>query len=104
MHPKTGRKAIISASMWMHRIVESDGTAWTVEESHEYVFDILQPVTESQYEHTWTPGDLVMFDNRSLMHSAGAVPLRQGRRLLHQILLCGNSVPTGPAGSGVMNP
>jgi alpha-ketoglutarate-dependent taurine dioxygenase/fatty acid desaturase len=103
-HPVTGRKAIVSAAMWMHRIVEGDGTPWTPEESHDYVYRLLKPVADLQYEHNWSPKDLVLFDNRSLMHSASSVPLKQGHRLLHQILLCGTEVPMGPAGSGVGNP
>jgi len=103
-HPVTGRKSIISAAMWMHRIVELDGTPWTPEESHDFVYRLLEPVSKVQYEHNWSPNDLVLFDNRSLMHSASAVPMTQGYRLLHQVLLCGNEVPVGPAGSGVGNP
>lgn len=103
-NPATGRKAIISAAMWMHRIVESDGTLWTPEASHDFVYGLLRPVYEQRYEHCWAPHDLVLFDNRTLMHSASSVPLQQGYRLLHQILLCGTEVPTGPAGCGVGNP
>lgn len=103
-HPISGRKAVISAAMWMYRIVESDGTPWTVEESHDYIYKMLKPVADRQYAHKWCPKDLVLFDNRSLMHSASSAPMKQGRRLLHQVLLCGNAVPTGPAGQGVGNP
>jgi len=103
-HPNTGRKAVISAAMWMHRIVEADGTPWTCEASHEYVYNILKPAADRLYAHKWEKNDLVCFDNRSLMHSAGSVPEKQGRRLLHQIILCGDRVPTGPAGVGVGNP
>jgi len=103
-HPCTGRKAVISAAMWMHRIVEADGTPWTLEASHDYVYNILKPAADRLYAHKWAPKDLVCFDNRSLMHSAGSVPEKQGRRLLHQIILCGSSIPVGPAGVGVGNP
>eukprot|EP00928_Gymnodinium_smaydae_P013833 TRINITY_DN15019_c0_g3_i3.p1 TRINITY_DN15019_c0_g3~~TRINITY_DN15019_c0_g3_i3.p1 ORF type:complete len:286 (+),score=29.73 TRINITY_DN15019_c0_g3_i3:111-968(+) len=40
----------------------------------------------------------------SLMHSASPVPEKQKGRLLHQIILCGDQVPVGPAGCGVGNP
>eukprot|EP00930_Biecheleria_cincta_P048947 TRINITY_DN3419_c0_g1_i1.p1 TRINITY_DN3419_c0_g1~~TRINITY_DN3419_c0_g1_i1.p1 ORF type:complete len:795 (-),score=113.39 TRINITY_DN3419_c0_g1_i1:68-2452(-) len=103
-HPVTGRKAIISAAMWMHRIVDLNGKAWTPTDSHEYIYKLLKPVADVQYEHNWSSKDLVLFDNRSLMHSASAVAAKQGRRLLHQVLLCGNEVPMGPAGCGVGNP
>jgi len=103
-HPISGRKAVISAAMWMYRIVEMDGTPWTLEGSHDYIYRILKPVADRHYPHKWSSKDLVLFDNRSLMHSASAAPMTQGRRLLHQVLLCGNAVPTGPAGQGVGNP
>mmetsp|Transcript_123769 Transcript_123769/g.309413 ORF Transcript_123769/g.309413 Transcript_123769/m.309413 type:complete len:811 (-) Transcript_123769:227-2659(-) len=101
-HPSTGRKAIVAAAMWMYRIVESDGTPWTPEESHEFVYKLLKPVYDQLYAHRWCPKDLVCFDNRRLMHSASKAP--SGFRLLHQVILCGDRVPVGPAGTGVGNP
>lgn len=103
-HPVTGRKSIISAAMWMHRLVDQDGTVWTPQASHDFVYGLLEPVAKVSYDHNWSSKDLVLFDNRCLMHSASPVPLTQGYRLLHQVLLCGNEVPMGPAGSGVGNP
>lgn len=105
-HPSTGRKAIISASMWMFRIVEKDGTPWTQQDSHDYLHGILKRVEPYRYEHVWQPGDLVCFDNRSVMHSANTSSIAKGngRRLLHQIILCGDQIPQGPAGVGVGNP
>jgi alpha-ketoglutarate-dependent taurine dioxygenase/fatty acid desaturase len=103
-HPVAGTKAIISAAMWMHRIVDLNGKLWTIQESHEFIYELLKPVADHQYAHNWSSKDLVLFDNRSLMHSASSVPMKQGRRLLHQVILCGNEIPVGPAGSGVGNP
>eukprot|EP00928_Gymnodinium_smaydae_P013834 TRINITY_DN15019_c0_g4_i1.p1 TRINITY_DN15019_c0_g4~~TRINITY_DN15019_c0_g4_i1.p1 ORF type:complete len:821 (+),score=96.95 TRINITY_DN15019_c0_g4_i1:51-2513(+) len=103
-HPQTGKKAVISAAMWMSHIVEQDGTPWTFEDSHAYVHKLLKPAAEKRYAHKWAVGDLVCWDNRSLMHSASPVPEKQKGRLLHQIILCGDQVPVGPAGCGVGNP
>jgi len=107
-HPPTGRKAVISASMWMYRMVESDGTPWTVKDSHDYLYSLLAPVAEQKYAHMWSPGDLVCFDNRVVMHSAAATSpeakVASGDRVLHQIIQCGDQIPTGPAGQGVDNP
>ena len=94
-HPSTGRKAIISACMWMYRIVEADGTPWTAEASHAYLHQLLAPVDDECYTHPWRADDLVCFDNRSVMHSAAGVPPDASKdrfRLLHQIILCGNQV------------
>ena len=103
-HPNTGRKAIIVAGMWMYRVVESDGTAWSPQASHEYIYHLLKPVTAQQYVHKWQANDLIVFDNRSVLHSASAATANFGDRLLHQIILCGNQIPVGPVGSGVQNP
>jgi len=105
-HPKTGKKAVISASMWMSHILEQDGTPWDREASHAYLHKILKPAAEAEksYAHAWAAGDLVCWDNRSLMHSASPVPKKQQGRLLHQVILCGDQVPVGPAGCGVGNP
>ena len=128
-HPTTGKKAIISASMWMYRIVEENYGSdaydqndevseegqkgltncryWTPSDSHAYLKKLLEPVTQKglQYDHVWRANDLVYFDNRSLMHSASITrPDANNDRLLHQIILCGNEIPKGPAGQGVNNP
>ena len=108
IHPTTGRKAILSAAMWMHTIVEADGTRWTPEESHDFVYSLLAPIAtpEKTYSHKWRADDLVVFDNRTVMHSASKVGPEGpgGDRLLHQIILCGDQVPCGPVGCGVGNP
>lgn len=105
-HPGTGQKAIISASMWLLRIVEQDGALWSQKRSHDFLYTLLKPVVQTEYAHEWSVGDLVCFDNRSVMHSASPVEpgSSTGRRLLHQIILCGNEIPQGPAGKGVGNP
>jgi alpha-ketoglutarate-dependent taurine dioxygenase len=108
-HPPTGRKAVISAAMWIHRIVEADGTPWSVSDSHDYLHSLLAPVATDDhlYAHKWAVGDLVCFDNRVVMHSAAATPASKatkGDRLLHQIIQCGDQIPSGPAGCGVGNP
>merc|ERR550537_1985085 len=90
--------------MWMYRIVEADGTPWSPEDSHNYLYKLLKPVADREYPHKWQAGDLVCFDNRQLMHSAKNVPQKQRDRLLHQIILCGDQIPSGPAGVGVGNP
>jgi alpha-ketoglutarate-dependent taurine dioxygenase len=68
------------------------------------VHALLAPVEATLYAHAWRDGDMVLFDNRSVMHSASGVPPKQQRRLLHQVILCGDQHPVGPAGVGVGNP
>lgn len=61
-------------------------------------------MTAQQYVHKWQANDLIVFDNRSVLHSASAATANFGDRLLHQIILCENQIPVGPVGSGVQNP
>jgi taurine dioxygenase len=103
-HPITGRKSVIAAPMWMYRLVHRNGEHWSPEKSHAYIHRILAKAEARRYQHQWKEGDLVCFDNRSLLHSASAAPKDLGFRLLHQIILCGDQIPMGPAGVGVGNP
>ena len=42
------------------------------------------------YEHKWRPRDLVMWDNRCLMHCASTeFDMEKERRLLHRTVLSG---------------
>lgn len=66
-HPETGRRALFVNRIWTKRIVELSDT-----ESRallEYLYEhAVQP--EFTCRHTWTQGDLVMWDNRCTLHYA----------------------------------
>jgi len=57
--------------MWLYRIVDGrTGEAWSCERSHDYMYKLLKPAYDATLiPHEWAVGDLVCFDNRSLMHS-----------------------------------
>ena len=66
VHPETGRKSLyINRQV---RIIEG----WTVEESKVLVDYLTEKATRPQnvYRHVWREGDLVMWDNRCLLHMA----------------------------------
>lgn len=87
-------------SLWvspndMQRLETIDGSKQlSGEESHALLQEILGPglADELVYEHRWQPGDFVVYDNRSTLHSTVAY---QGDRHLH---LMGFKGPVGQPG------
>lgn len=66
-HPETGRRSLFVNRIWTRRIVElSDAESRALLE-FLYVHSV-QP--EFTCRHTWTEGDLVMWDNRCTQHYA----------------------------------
>jgi alpha-ketoglutarate-dependent 2,4-dichlorophenoxyacetate dioxygenase len=63
-HPVTGRKSLYLSS----HIGTIPG--WPVPEARAFIRDLAEHATQSQftYSHTWRQWDLVMWDNRQLMH------------------------------------
>jgi taurine dioxygenase len=66
-HPDTGRKAI-----YIHpgKIAKIDGM--TEEDSKEFVDGLMDQIIQPDvtYRHKWRPGDLVIWDNRAVVHLA----------------------------------
>jgi alpha-ketoglutarate-dependent 2,4-dichlorophenoxyacetate dioxygenase len=67
-HPVTGRKALYLSSH-IGGIV-----GWPVPEARAYIRDLTEHATQRQFVHAheWRVGDLVMWDNRMVMHRARA--------------------------------
>lgn len=65
-HPVTGRKGLYIGNHTSH--VEG----WSVAEGEELLEQLQVFATQEQfiYRHRWRPGDLVMWDNRCLLHRA----------------------------------
>ncbi len=63
-HPVTGRKSLFLSS--------HIGTilGWPMPEARAFIRDLTEHATQSQftYSHQWRQWDLVMWDNRQLMH------------------------------------
>ena len=84
-HGETGRTAIYVSRLLTQRIVElpkdeSDAVL-------EQLFDHCEQ-GELVYEHVWTPGDFVMWDNRCVVHGRTDFP-RSERRLLQRTVIQG---------------
>jgi taurine dioxygenase len=86
-HPESGRKSIYLNP------IRTEGIAGMEErEALALLDDLLAHATQPQYEyrHQWRSGDLVMWDNRCLLHKAnGDYDMRQVR-YLYRIMLKGD--------------
>ena len=77
-HPETGRPALFVSEHFTTRIAglpEDESRALL----DELFVHSVRP--EHIYRHQWQPGDLVFWDNRSLMHLAAGCPPDQRRKL-----------------------
>jgi alpha-ketoglutarate-dependent 2,4-dichlorophenoxyacetate dioxygenase len=65
-HPKTGRRSLYLSSH-IGGIV-----GWPVPEARAFIRDLTEHATQPQfvYSHKWRVGDMVMWDNRTVMHRA----------------------------------
>jgi alpha-ketoglutarate-dependent taurine dioxygenase len=86
-HPESGRKAIYINPIRTEGIVGMPET-----EALSLLADLLEHATRPQYQyrHRWRPGDLVMWDNRSLLHKANGDYDMNQLRYLYRIMLQGD--------------
>lgn len=99
VHPVTKRVALCVAPMFLREV---DGMSW--EESAQLVERLLESALrpDNVYGHKFSVGDLVLWDNRRLLHSAVPTPMGkdgkgpQGLRLLHRIRMSSKEVLEAP--------
>jgi taurine dioxygenase len=86
-HPESGRKAIYINPIRTEGIV-----GMPEEEAQALLADLLKHATQAryQYRHQWRPGDLIMWDNRSLLHKANGDYDMKQLRYLYRIMLQGD--------------
>ncbi len=86
-HPESGRKAIYINPIRTEGILGMPET-----EALSLLADLLEHATRPQYQyrHRWRPGDLVMWDNRSLLHKANGDYDMNQLRYLYRIMLQGD--------------
>lgn len=91
-HPVNGRSALYLNTGRMEGI---DGMER--DEGFVLVNDLYDHATQARYEyrHRWAVGDLVIWDNRSVMHQANADYDPKDERYLYRIMLAGQ--PLDPA-------
>ena len=93
VHPVTGEKAI-----YIHpgKTVKFDGMAPEASQAmiDELMHDVIRP--DVSYRHKWRKGDLVIMDNRALLHIAHRDYDPSEGRIMHRVILTGD-VPVGPS-------
>ena len=89
VHPENGRKAIYINPVRIEAVENM-----TVDEALALVAELLAHATQKKYEyrHKWRYGDLLIWDNRSVLHQAnGDYDMKQVRHL-HRIMIKGEPV------------
>lgn len=78
IHPETGRKGLFVSEHFTTRVLELPD-----DESRALLAQLFAHSTQPEfvYRHRWQPGDMMFWDNRSLMHLATGTPDALRRRL-----------------------
>jgi alpha-ketoglutarate-dependent 2,4-dichlorophenoxyacetate dioxygenase len=86
-HPVTGRKSLFLSA----HAGEIEG--WTVPEARMFLRDLTEHATQREfvYSHPWRAGDLVMWDNRQVMHRARRFDDRNEIRDMRRTTLAGDA-------------
>lgn len=89
-HPETGEKSLF-VGMYCSHIVGMDSAA-----GRTLLDQLLAHATQERFVHThrWSPGDLVLWDNRCLLHRAVAnYDMAASRRVLLRLVVKGSVAP-----------
>ena len=91
VHPETGRPAL-TIGRHAHAIPDLDPAESEALLDDLVAFTCQPPRT---YQHRWTPGDVVVWDNRRLMHQACPWDMAEPRVMYH------SRIAGDPASEGV---
>ena len=86
-HPETRRKALYISRNRMDHIVGMERA-----EGHRLIDELVAHATQPAftYRHTWRQGDIVIWDNRCLMHKANGDYPEGARRFMQRIIVAGS--------------
>ena len=86
MHPKTKRCAFYAGSHCSH--IES----WDLDEGRNLIKVINDWIVNSSpiYAHNWSEGDLVIWDNRRVLHRGTDYDEKNSRRIMHRTTVAGD--------------
>ena len=86
-HPETGRKCLFLGdhAEWIVGMPYDEGRA-LIEE-----LNALAPHADLTYEHRWTPGELILWDNRCTMHRATSYDAATQRRVIRRCTVIGEA-------------
>lgn len=84
-HPETGRNCL-----YLGRRVKAYVVGLPLEESEALLDELWAHAAQPQFawHHEWQPGDVVMWDNRCVMHRRDPFDAR-ARRILHRVVIKG---------------
>ncbi len=82
-HPETGRKALFVNRLMTIRIEGMDPDE--SDEILDYLFDVVED-PDYVYEHRWSVGEMLMWDNRCSIHARTFFPPEQ-RRMMRRITI-----------------
>lgn len=87
LHPDTGRPAFFYSPVWARRFENLSET-----QSKPILDELTELATQEQfiYYHSWSPGDVLIWDNRSSMHKACPFDEQNTRRLMHRTTVRGD--------------
>jgi taurine dioxygenase len=85
-HPDNGRKALYLNPVRMEAIVGMED-----DDALQLIAELMAHATQKKFEyrHQWRHGDMVIWDNRSVMHQANADYDMNERRFLYRLMLKG---------------
>jgi taurine dioxygenase len=88
VHPENGRKALFLNPVRIESIV-----GMTDEDTLDLVAELMAHATQPKYEyrHQWRLGDMVIWDNRSVLHKANPDYDMNERRYLYRLMLKGEA-------------
>ena len=86
-HPESGRKSIYVNPIRIEGLLGLDH-----KEALPLLGELLEHATQTrfQYRHVWRPGDLVIWDNRCLLHKANGDYDMNQTRYLYRVMLQGD--------------
>lgn len=86
-HPESGRKALFFSEVFTRSFEGEDET-----ESQALIGELMAFVDQPDfvYTHKWTPGDVLIWDNRSTMHKACPFDEEGTRRRMHRTTIRGD--------------
>jgi taurine dioxygenase len=86
VHPDNGRKALYLNPVRIESIVGMEDS-----EALDLIGELMAHATQEKYEyrHQWRHGDMVIWDNRSVMHQANPDYDMNERRYLYRLMLKG---------------
>ncbi len=85
VHPASGRKALYIGRHASHILGRS------VEDGRALLAELLEHATQAQFthSHSWQVGDLVMWDNRAVLHRGRAWDESRYKRIMHRTTIAG---------------